>query len=132
MATFVQTYLMTADLERSRPFYESGLGLRPRCEGETSVSYETGGCELKLQTDFDGETLASFGLEPPGDDRGDGAIVVIESEENLATVHERIADLDKELGETLSEPRAVPWGGRMFLASDANGYVYEVRRAGPP
>lgn len=128
MPTVVQTYLMTADLEQSRPFYESGLGLTPRREGETSVSYDTGGCELKLQADFDGDTLASFGLEPPGNDRGDGSIVVVESDEDLETVYGRIADLGDGLGETLCEPRSVPWGGRMFLACDANGYVYEVRR----
>lgn len=130
MATLVQTYLMTADLDGSRPFYESGLGLTPRRDGDTSVSYETGDCELKLQADFDLNTLDSFGLEPPGEDRGDGTIVVVEANEALETIHERITDLDEGFGEALTEPRKVPWGERMFLARDPNDYVYEVRRTG--
>lgn len=129
MSRLVQTYLMTSDLEGSRPFYESGLDLSPRQEGESSVAYETGSCELKLQADFDEETLGSFNLEPPGKDRGDGAIVVVESTEKLETVHERIEELDEQFGTALTEPREVPWGGRMFLARDPNGYVYELRQA---
>lgn len=129
MAELLQTYLMTADLERSRRFYEAGLDLSPRREGETSVAYETGEAELKLQADFDEETLASFNLEPPGADRGGGAIVVIEKDEPLEDVHRRIGDLDDRFGTVLTEPRDVPWGERMFLARDSNGYVYEVRQA---
>jgi predicted enzyme related to lactoylglutathione lyase len=30
-------------------------------------------------------------------------------------------------GELLIEPREVPWGGRMFLARDPDGYVLELR-----
>lgn len=129
MGELIQTYLMTSDLARSRPFYESGLDLSPREEGESSVAYETGRCELKLQADFDEETLGAFNLEPPGDDRGDGAIVVIQLAEELETVHERIEELDDQFGTALTEPREVPWGGRMFLARDPNGYVYELRQA---
>lgn len=129
MTELVQTYLMTADLERSRRFYESGLGLAVRREGDTSVSYETGGCELKLQGDFDADTLGGFGLEPPGEHRGDGVITVVETTDGLDDVHERIADLEAEFGEVLAEPRNVPWGGRMFLARDSNGYVFEIRPA---
>lgn len=131
MAELIQMYLMTADLECSRRFYETGLGLSPRQEGETSVAYETGQCELKLQADFDKETLASFNLESPGADRGEGAIVVVETDERLEDVHHRIDDLDDRFGTALTEPREVPWGERMFLARDLNGYVYEVRQSGP-
>lgn len=128
MTALIQVYLMTSDLERSRPFYESGLNLSPEDEGESSVAYETGKCELKLQADFDKGTLGSFNLEPPGDNRGDGAIIVVELTESLETVHNRIEGLDDTLGETLTEPREVPWGDRMFLARDPNGYVYELRQ----
>lgn len=129
MADLIQTYLMTSDLEGSRPFYESGVGLSPRCEGESSVAYETGNCELKLQTDFDEETLGSYNLEPPGENRGQGAIVVVEATEPLEDVYGRIRDLGEGFGEALTEPREVPWGGRMFLARDPNGYVYELRES---
>lgn len=130
MSELIQTYLMTSDLAHSREFYESGLGLSPRREGESSVSYETGSCELKLQADFPEETLAAFNLEPPGEDRGDGAVVVVETDDDLDTIHGRIADLDDEHGSALTEPREVSWGGRMFLARDPNGYVYEIRYGG--
>lgn len=129
MPSVLQTYLLTADLERSRTFCERGLGLAPKREGETSVSYETGACELKLQADFEPETLARFNLEPPEDrqERGEGLVVVVEVGETLEAVHGRIDRLDDESGVALTEPRDVPWSERMFLARDPNGYTYEVR-----
>jgi catechol 2,3-dioxygenase-like lactoylglutathione lyase family enzyme len=127
MSELIQTYLMTADLERSRRFYESGVGLTPSTKGDSSVAYETGGCELKLQADFDETTLASFNLSPPGENRGDGAILVVTTDGPLADVHDRIEALDDDVGTAVTEPRDVPWGDRMFLARDPNGYVCELR-----
>lgn len=128
MSELIQTYLMTPDLERSRMFYEKGLGLTPRSEGETTVAYETGGCELKLQEDFDEKTLESFNLNPSGQVRGDGTIIVIETSDTLAEVHDRIATLDDDIGTALTDPQDIPWGERMFLTRDSNGYVYELRQ----
>lgn len=119
-----QTYLMVSDLKRSTQFYEDALDLTVAERGDRSVEFETGECALKLETDFDEETLAEFNLEPPDADRGDGAVLVVEVDD-VEAVYEEARNAD---GETLIEPREVPWGRKMFLIRDPDGYVIEVSR----
>ena len=129
MGTLRETSLSTGDLDRSRRFFEEVLGLEPERVGDTSASYATGTCELKLQVDFPPDVLDSFGLEePPAEGRGAGAMFVLELDEPLARLHERVESSAGELGcAALVEPREVPWGVRMFLARSPEGYVFEVR-----
>ena len=130
MATLAQLFLTSSDLKTTREFYEAAVGLEPRTIGDSSVAYETGACELKLEADFDPEELAAFGLSPPGDSRGDGAVVVLAVDEPLPEIYERMErELADRTGELLIEPREVPWGGHIFLARDPDGYVLEIRRA---
>ena len=125
---FHQLYLQVVDPMASRGFYEGGLGLEPAELGESSITYDCGGAELKLREDHDAEELAQFGLEPPSPgERGEGAVFVVRTDEPLDAVHERVEATDD--GEALTEPRDVEWGGRMFLARDPDGYVVEVRAA---
>lgn len=120
--TLHQTYLMVSDLDESRTFYEDALGLDVAESGDRSVAFETGSCQLKLEADFDAETLSAFGLEPPGDERGRGVVVVLEVGD-VDAVHESAgaAGADVVFG-----PTDVDWGRRMFLVRDPDGYVLEV------
>lgn len=129
MTTLSQVYLMTPALDRSREFFEDALGLAAERVGDSSVSYRTGGCELKLQADHDPEMLDSFGLErPPDAGRGAGAVNVLTVSEPVEAVRGRVAEAtDEGPGTVLTEARDVPWGGRMFLAKSPAGYVFEVR-----
>lgn len=129
MVELNQLYLMTADLERSRKFYEDGLDLTPERVGDATCSYEMGQCELKLQSDFSAAVLAEYNLDPPGDERGTGAIFVIAVERNLDDLYESLMAQDASSpGTVLTEPQDVPWGDRMFLVRDPEGYVLEIRR----
>jgi predicted enzyme related to lactoylglutathione lyase len=92
---------------------------------ERRAAFESGECELVVERTFEAETLAAFGLEPPGEDRGDGAIVVVEVDD-VAAAHEAV--VAGGAGEALFEPRTVEWGREMFLARDPDGYVVEVSR----
>jgi len=128
MADVTQLFLLSSDLPTAREFYETALGLEPRTVGDSSVAYETGACELKIQADFEPGTLEPFGLSPPTGQRGEGGIVVLVVDRPLDELYERMsAALDEGAGELLIEPREVPWGGRMFLARDPDGYVLEIR-----
>ena len=119
-----QTFLMVADVDRTVEFYEEALGLDVAERGERSATFDTGACELVVERDFDPEVLAEFGLEPPGDSRGDGVIVVVEVDD-VDAVHESAADYGAEV---LMEPTDVDWGRRMFLVRDPDGYTLEVSR----
>ena len=126
MPELLETSLSTADLDRSRRFFEETLGLSPERVGDTSASYETGTCELKLQADFPDDVLEAFNLDaPPETNRGGGAMFVMELDEPLDDVHGRVEATDG--GEALIEPRDVPWGVRIFLARSPEGYLFEVR-----
>lgn len=122
--TLHQAYLLVSDLERSRAFYQDTLGLSVLEEGTNSLEFDTGQCTLKLQADFDVETLDAFGLAPPGEVRGDGLVIVLEVDQ-VDPVVERV----KRAGETvLSPPQEVAWGRKMALVRDPDGYVLEVSR----
>lgn len=129
MAHLKQLFLMASDLETTRAFYEAALGLDPTDIGASSVAYETGDCELKIQSDFPSEVLQQFNLsQPPESDRGAGAVYVVGVDGSLDSRYERMRSaLDDSAGELLIEPQEVPWGGRMFLVRDPDGYVLEIR-----
>lgn len=119
-----QVYLMSPDLEASTRFCEEALGLTKTEEGDRSVAFETGQCTLKIEGDFDEETLAAFGLEPPGERRGDGVVIVIEVND-VAGTHDRAVEAGADV---LMEPTEVSWGREMFLVASPAGYVFEVSR----
>lgn len=122
--SLAQVYLMTPDLDASTEFFENDLGLTKTDEGDGTVSFDTGRCELKLESDFDEETLAAFGLEPPGEERGDGVVVVIEVEDVEGTFE----TAEAAGAEILLEPTEVEWGRKMFLVRSPTGYTFEISR----
>jgi catechol 2,3-dioxygenase-like lactoylglutathione lyase family enzyme len=120
-----QVFLMVTDLQRSAAFYEDVIGLDVAKRSDEQVAFYTGNCSLVIESDFDEETLAAFNMTPPGDERGDGAVIVLEVDD-VEAVHEAVADSD--LGRALFEPRAVDWGRKLFIAADPDGYEIEVSR----
>lgn len=120
-----QTFLMVTDLERSARFYEGVLGLPVEKRTDQQVTFDTGECTLVLESDFDEETLAAFNMVLPGEERGDGAIFVLDVDD-VDAVHDVVSNSD--LGTALIEPQTVDWGRRLFLVTDPDGYTIEVSR----
>lgn len=83
-----QTYLMVTDLENSVQFYRDILGIDIDKIGESQAKFDTGESTLVLERDFEESSLKEFGLEPPGDERGEGVIVVIEVDD-VETIYDR-------------------------------------------
>lgn len=124
MSRLQQTFLMVSDVEESVAFYEETLGLDVLERGDRSAEFDTGECTLMVEEEFDADTLAGFGLEPPGDDRGDGVIVVLEVDD-VDALHERAAEAGADVR---LEPTDVDWGRRMCLVADPDGYILEISR----
>lgn len=124
MHTLSQVYLLVSDLGRSVDFYSESLEFDRLEHGETSATFDTGHCHLVVEEDFDEATLAEFGLSPPPEDRGSGAILVI-TVDDVDAVYERASSTGAE---TLIEPRDVDWGRRLFLVRDPDGYVLEISK----
>lgn len=124
MVRLQQTYLMVNDLETTAEFYRDILDLQVYEKDETSIEFNTGSCRIKLECDFDEKTLAMFGLNPPGDNRGDGVIVVL-NVDDVDGVHDRIVDSTTP-AEILAKPQDVSWGRRVCLVEDPEGYIIEL------
>lgn len=123
MPTQYETTLLVADLDRSVAFYEDVLDLSVAERRGSRVAFDTGDCALVLEGELDDETLAAYGLDPPGADPGRGVLVSL-LYDDVDAVHDRAAASD--LAEVLTEPREAPWGERLFLVADPDGYVLDV------
>lgn len=125
-AAFAECFVLVPDLGEIRTFYEEALGLSIASEGTDSVTYDVAGTPLKLQADYPEETFETFNLTVPAPTgRGQGAMLALDLDEPIETVHERVTESD---GTALFEPREVPWlDAPIFLAEDPVGYCFEIR-----
>lgn len=120
-----QSLLMVSDLDASVAFYRDVIGLDVSQKKESNVEFETGESTLVLEEDFPDDVLEDFGLPHPGEDRGNGVIVVldVDTPEHVDDTIERIGDAGYEIR---MEPRDVPWGRRMALVADPDRYTVEI------
>lgn len=94
---------MAENLDRSVAFYRT-LGFTIVDEGSRSVEFDTGQTRLKLESDFDPETLEVFGLTPPEENRGDGAVIVVSVDDVDRLVDDAVAAIREFGGELLAGP----------------------------
>lgn len=120
--TLHQSLLMVTDLDASTTFYRDIIGLNPDSVEEGNAEFATGECTLVLESDFDEEIFDAFGLDEPGENRGDGVIVAIEVDD-VDAVYSRADEAGVDIR---MEPTDVDWGRRMALLTDPDGYVVEV------
>lgn len=123
---FSECFLLVSDLTAARAFYESTLGIDPSDVDKQSVRYEGHGTDFKLQADYPTAVFEEFNIDQPTeDDRGSGAIFVLELEDDIETIHRRVVDSD---GKACIPPRTVEWLDEpMFIAQDPDGYTIEIR-----
>jgi len=120
-----QSLLMVTDLDASSEFYEDIVGVEPDVVSDGNIEYDTGQATLVLESDFGPDVLDAFGLEEPGDDRGDGVIVAIEVDgpDEVDAVCQRAYDSGRAVR---MDPTDVDWGRRMALLADPDGYTVEI------
>lgn len=121
-ATLHQSLLMVTDLDASTEFYRDVVGLEPDAVEQGNVEFATGQCTLVLESDFDEDVLDAFGLDDPGNDRGNGVIVAV-AVDSVEEVHRRAAETGVDVR---LEPTDVDWGRRILLLADPDGYIVEV------
>ncbi len=111
-----------ADLERSRRFYEEGLGLKPRPESsERAVFFQLEGAWLSL---FPRERLAQLARVDPEGSGFQGVVI----SHNVASAEEVDAVLNQATaaGGTLAVPPEDGAFGRIGYFADLDGYLWEV------
>ena len=110
------------DLERSRRFYEDGLGWRRANEGDEIVFFQAGGLVISL---YPRAALAQD-AQVPDDGQGSGAITLahnVRDRDDVATV---LAEAQAAGATILKPAQEVFWGGVSGYFADPDGHLWEV------
>jgi catechol 2,3-dioxygenase-like lactoylglutathione lyase family enzyme len=114
--------LGVADLERSRRFYEEGLGWRRGNDHAEVVFFQLGGSVLAL---FGRNALAADARVSP-EGQGFGGITLAYNTRSREEVDRVLAEA-AAAGATILKPAAdVLWGGYCGYFADPDGYPWEV------
>lgn len=117
-------FLITKDYEASCRFYTETLGLKEASREKEHVRYDLGGTSLVIHAPIPDEEMRKWNLEPLREPRGSGVVVTLTPEDV-----DRAYDVLVEKGaETVFPPLDAPWGVRMFMLKDPNGFLIEVSK----
>ncbi|MFQ5913978.1 MAG: VOC family protein [Nitrospinota bacterium] len=125
MITAIPTiFFFVKDLKRSIRFYRDILGLPLVREGEQDARFTVGGFHFVIHQDLTPEEFVKWRANPNPSDRGWGVYLTLQSDDPDADyAHLKQHDLDFICG-----PMTMPWGIRMFLVHDPDGYVLEISK----
>lgn len=118
-----ESFRLVSDLDRSVSFYEA-IGLTPEERSSRRAEFPTEGGTLVLEEEYDEETLAEYGLEKPGSNRGTGTILVL----RVDSVDESFERAKAAGATVLRPPQKEEWGEKLCLVEDPDGYVVELVR----
>ena len=121
--TVYESFRLVTDLDRSVSFYEA-IGLTSEERSSRRAEFPTEGGTLVLEEEYDEETLAEYGLEKPGENRGTGTILVL----RVDSVDESFERAKAAGATVLRPPREEEWGEKLCLVEDPDGYVVELVR----
>ena len=115
-------FLLVSDLARSVQFYRQLLERVPVSEDARHARFELGKVSLTIHEDLaPGEVLA-WTVDPVPERRGWGVYLTFPTDD-LERAHEKLAGIGAKI---LTTPRRTPWGTRMFLVKDPDGYLLEL------
>jgi len=117
-------FLIGRDLAASRRFYSEILGLDEASVQPDHVRYKIGEAFLVVHAPIPDKEMRAWNLEPLREPRGSGVVLTLrpaDVDAAHAALRERGADI-------LFPPRDAPWGVRLFMVRDPDGFLIEVSR----
>jgi catechol 2,3-dioxygenase-like lactoylglutathione lyase family enzyme len=114
--------LGVTDLERSRRFYEAGLGWRPGFANEEVAFFQAGGLVLALWSRA--ALAADAGLA--GTERGVGGIALAHNVRTREEVDAVLAEAAAAGAAILRPAQEASWGGYTGYFADPDGHPWEV------
>jgi uncharacterized protein len=114
--------LGVSDLDRSRRFYEEGLGWRPGFASDEVVFFQAGGLVLALFPRAD--LAADAGL--PGTERGGSGIALAHNVRTREEVDAVLAEAIAAGAAILRPAEDASWGGYSGYFADPDGHPWEV------
>ncbi|MFQ5693526.1 MAG: VOC family protein [Nitrospinota bacterium] len=125
MITGIPTiFFFVKDLGRSVRFYRDVLGLSLVREGEADARFDVGGFHLVIHEDLEPGEFVKWKANPHPRERGWGVYLTLRSDDPDADY----ARLKRHDVDFICEPMTMPWGLRMFLLHDPDGYILEVSK----
>ena len=117
-------FLIAKDYAASRRFYTETLGLKEARAAKDHVRYDLGGTALIIHAPIPDAEMRRWNLDPLREPRGAGVVLTL----TPADVDRAHAVLIEREAEVMFPPRDAPWGVRMFMLKDPNGFLIEVSR----
>ncbi len=117
-------FLIGRDLGASKKFYSETLGLTEISSTEDHIRYKVGEVSLVIHAPIPDEEMRAWNLDPLTEPRGSGVILTLQPE-NVDETHESLLSQGADI---LFPPRDAPWGVRLFILRDPNGFLIEVSR----
>ena len=117
-------FLFVKNLRRSIDFYKDTLGIPVAREGEQDARFEIDGFNVVIHEDLTQDEFQKWKINPKPGERGWGSILTLRSD-NVDAEYKRLKELDVCF---ICEPMSMPWGTRMFLLQDPDGYVMEISK----
>ena len=117
-------FLIGRDLAASRRFYTEILRLEEASVQRDHVRYRVGEAFLVLHAPIADEEMRAWGLDPLREPRGSGVVLTLRA----ADVDAAYRELRDRGADILFAPRDAPWGVRMFMVRDPDGFLLEVSR----
>lgn len=117
-------FLIGRDLAASRRFYTEILRLEEVSVQPDHVRYRVGEVFLVVHAPIADEEMRAWKLEPLREPRGSGVVLTLRP----ADVDAAHAELRGRGAEILFPPRDAPWGVRLFMVRDPDGFLIEVSR----
>jgi catechol 2,3-dioxygenase-like lactoylglutathione lyase family enzyme len=125
MITGVSTiFIFVHDLKRSVRFYRDVMGIPIAREGEQDARFQVGGFNVVVHEDLSRDEFVKWKINPEPGERGWGSILTLQSDD-VDAEYERLKPHEPDF---ICKPTSMPWGTRMFLVRDPDGYILEVSK----
>ncbi len=115
-------FLLVRDLARARVFYEALLARAPEKASSSEVRFALPGLTLTLHADLSEAERARWGVPPEEGPRGWGIYVTVSTPDVAAAAQVAAS----HGGTVVCPPQEAPWGARICLVRDPDGYWLEL------
>ena len=114
-------FLLVSDLARSIHFYREVLERSPATQDARHARFDLGPVSLTIHEDLTPAQASTWKVGPAPERRGWGVYFTFPTDDLEGTY----GRLTRTGAEILTTPRTTPWGTRMFLVKDPDGYLLE-------
>jgi len=117
-----QVFLLVSDLSRSIHFYRQLLDRDPTSQDTRHARFDLDHASLTIHEDLTPAEILAWKIDPVPERRGWGVYLTFPTED-LDQAHRKLVAIGADI---LTTPRPTPWGTRMFLVKDPDGYLLEL------